>query len=70
MKITVNGKSEVIDPEPAKPNLSNIIKILGYKPQQVVVEFNYTILQSERWEDQTVKTGDNIEVVTIVGGGS
>ena len=70
MFITVNGKAESISPEPSPPNLSNVIKALGHNPLRVVVEFNGNILPPSLWEEQQVKTGDNLEVVTIVGGGS
>jgi sulfur carrier protein len=34
------------------------------------VEYNGLILTPERWEAQQVQDGDNLEIVTIVGGGS
>jgi sulfur carrier protein len=35
----------------------------------VVVEFNGEILPRQRWGQQLVADGDQLEVVTIVGGG-
>ena len=70
MKITVNGKKEIIDTKTTPPNLENVLIELGYQPLRVVVEFNGSILPQSLWGSQQVKTGDKLEVVTIVGGGS
>ena len=46
------------------------METLGHHPKLVVVEFNGLIVTPERWADQIVQSGDNLEIVTIVGGGS
>ena len=70
MKICVNGEIKKIKVGSSSPNLSTVINQLGFHPKLVVVEFNGRILNSERWETQPIKEGDNLEIVTIVGGGS
>ena len=68
MKIKVNGETKDYIPNP--PNLQELIKLLGYQPQTVVVEFNQKIMAPKYWERQQLSNGDEIEIVTIVGGGS
>ena len=42
---------------------------MGYKPNTIVVELNNLIINSLNWEKVTLKEGDNLEIVSIVGGG-
>ena len=65
--ITVNGE---LRPCAAGLNLCEVLETLGYRPQLVVVEFNGEILARSRWSEQPVVESDQLEVVTIVGGGS
>ena len=68
MQFTVNGELSSLDPSAAR--LDQVIQQLGHHPRLVVVEYNGLILTPYRWEAQQVKDGDNLEIVTIVGGGS
>ena len=42
---------------------------MGYKPNTIVVELNDLIINSLKWEHTIIKDGDNLEIVSIVGGG-
>ena len=68
MQFTVNGELHSLDPSAAR--LDQVIQQLGHHPRLVVVEYNGLILTPDRWEAQQVRDGDNLEIVTIVGGGS
>ena len=70
MKITVNGEIKFLNSESFKNTLANVMTELGYDPGKIVVEFNGLIIPSDQWEEQKVQDGDNLEIVTIVGGGS
>ncbi len=71
MNIKVNGNTRFIDPAALnQPNLKNVIKQLGHEPDLVVVELNGRIVTPTYWENQEIKDGDNMEIVTIVGGGN
>ncbi len=65
MKIKVNGvEREVADG-------ANILALLfdaKLKPQLVAVEVNRRLVRSEKY-DQPLKAGDEVEIVTFVGGG-
>ena len=69
MKIKVNGKNKILDIGKDQISLSKILKLLGYKPNTVVVELNKTIVNFQFWDSKIVHDGDKIEIVSIVGGG-
>jgi len=68
MKIRVNGEERLIQSNKSI-SLNETIKLLGYSSNTVVVEVNKLIINSEEWEDQYIKNGDKLEIVSIVGGG-
>ena len=69
MKIRVNGKEKKIEIENEKALLSNTLEFLGYKQNTIVVELNDLIINSKKWENEIIKEGDRLEIVSIVGGG-
>ena len=69
MKIKVNGKEKNIELENEKALLSSTLEFLGYKPNTIVVEVNDSIINSTKWENELLKDGDKLEIVSIVGGG-
>ena len=69
MKIKVNGKEKNIELENERALLSSTLKLLGYNQYNVVVELNNIIINSTKWENEILKEGDRLEIVSIVGGG-
>ena len=69
MKIKVNGKEKEIEIENDKALLSSTLELLGYRPNTIVVEVNDLIINSKKWENEIIKEGDRLEIVSIVGGG-
>jgi len=69
MKISVNGEETKIDLDQENPLLSKALSSMGYKPNTIVVELNNLIINSLNWEKVKLKDGDNLEIVSIVGGG-
>ena len=69
MKIKVNGEEKNIELDNEKALLSRALEILGYRPLTVVVELNDLIINSTKWENEILKEGDRLEIVSIVGGG-
>ena len=69
MKINVNGEETKIDLDQENPLLSKALSSMGYKPNTIVVELNNLIINSLKWEKVKLKDGDNLEIVSIVGGG-
>ena len=69
MKIKVNGEEKKITFDQENPLLSTALQSLGYKSNLVIVELNNLIINSTKWEKIKLKDGDNLEIVSIVGGG-
>ncbi len=69
MKIKVNGEEKKIELDQENVLLSTALNSMGYKPNTIVVELNNSIINSLKWEKVKLKDGDNLEIVSIVGGG-
>ena len=69
MKIKVNGEHKKLELRNEKPILSKALDSMGYKPNTIVVELNNLIVNSTKWGEVVLKDGDNLEIVSIVGGG-
>ena len=69
MKIKVNGEEKKIELDQENVLLSTALHHMGYKPNTIVVELNNLIINSMKWEKVKLKDGDNLEIVSIVGGG-
>ena len=69
MKIKVNGEDKQIDLDEENALLSKALNSMGYKRNTIVVELNNIIINSLKWEKVKLKDGDNLEIVSIVGGG-
>jgi len=69
MKIKVNGQEKKIVLDQEKAYLSTVLNLMGYKPNTIVVELNNLIINSIKWDEVKLKDGDNLEIVSIVGGG-
>lgn len=65
MTITVNGQpTDVAD----GTTLRTLLAARNLSPDKVAVELNRRLLKTERY-DEPLKAGDEIEIVTFVGGG-
>ena len=69
MKIKVNGEEKKLEIDQDNAQLSKALNLMGYKPNTIVVELNNLIINSIKWEKIKLKDGDNLEIVSIVGGG-
>ena len=69
MKIKVNGEEKEIELDQEHALLSKVLNSMGYKPNTIVVELNNLIINSIKWGKVNLKDGDNLEIVSIVGGG-
>ena len=69
MKIKVNGEEKKIELDQENALLSTVLNLMGYNPNTIVVELNNLIINSIKWKNVKLKDGDNLEIVSIVGGG-
>jgi sulfur carrier protein len=65
--IQVNGEPKTCEFNITLPRL---LEQLGMNPRLVAVEYNGEILHRQFWETTVMQSGDRLEIVTIVGGGS
>jgi sulfur carrier protein len=66
MTIVVNGQ----DREVAEAlTLRDLLAQLNMAPEKVAVELNRRLVRTERYSTTVLKAGDQIEIVTFVGGG-
>ncbi len=66
MKIRLNGKEYELDRE---LSVKELLERLQIKPQTVAVEVNLNIVKKADYENYIIKEGDQVEVVSFVGGG-
>jgi len=66
VQIKVNGQQRALD-EPA--TLADLLSKLGLQPHRVAVECNKVLVRRRYLEQTTLTDGDEVEIVTLVGGG-
>ena len=69
MRINVNGEEKKIELDKENALLSTALNSMGYKSNTIVVELNNLIINSKKWGEVKLTDGDNLEIVSIVGGG-
>ena len=69
MKIRVNGEEKFIINSNKELILTEALSQLGFKSNTIIVELNNLIINYESWQENKVKDGDKLEIVSIVGGG-
>ena len=66
IELQVNGETHSCLPQTTLPQL---LVRMGLNPRLLAVEYNGEILHRQFWDETEIKTGDRLEIVTIVGGG-
>lgn len=66
MKLVVNGREETVNPP---STVAKYIESAGWKPTQVVVEYNGKVLARQRLDEVSLQEGDRLEIVIPVAGG-
>ena len=69
MKIKVNGEEKKLELDKENALLSTALNLMGYNSKTIIVELNDLIINSIKWRKVKLKDGDNLEIVSIVGGG-
>jgi sulfur carrier protein len=66
IEIILNGEKARISTEWTVNDLIEDLELMG---RQVAVELNGQIISRDRWQQETLASGDRVEVVHFVGGG-
>ena len=66
MRIMVNGEERDIE---AGLTVAQLVASCDLKPEHVAVEVNEDLVTRKKHDSTTLKEGDAVEIVTMVGGG-
>lgn len=50
-------------------NVEQLVNFLNCNKNAIAIEYNHQILQKDLWSKTIINSNDNLELVTIVGGG-
>ena len=67
MQVTVNGE---IRTTPRGTTVASLLAAMGVDPARVAVERNRDVVPRRTWAEAPVADGDQIEIVSFIGGGS
>ena len=65
MTITVNGESREL---PEGETVRSLVGRFKLTPEKVAIELNRRLVRKEKY-DEALRDGDQVEIVTFVGGG-
>lgn len=65
MMLTINGEKRELNLD----NLREILETLGFDTERYIVVLNGEIIPKSKVKETVVKEGDDIEILTIMGGG-
>lgn len=66
MQVTINGKTETVE---AGLTVTKLLQLRHAEPRRVAVEINADLVVRAEYDKTPVREGDQIEIVTFVGGG-
>ena len=66
IEITVNGRSVQIE---SPMTVEQFLDTIDVPPNYLAVEVNADVVPREEYTERIVDAGDDVEVVTLVGGG-
>ena len=65
MKINLNGQKV----ESKSKTLMDLVLEQDFDLTSLIVEINFEVIKQEAWQDISIKEGDNVELLSFVGGG-
>lgn len=66
VSILVNGEARDV---PAGCTVAELVALFDLRPEQVAVELNRDLVTRDQRDSATLASGDQVELVTLVGGG-
>lgn len=70
LKLTLNGRERVVSGLESPASLDAVLMALKLRADRVAVELNGELASRTAWSVTTVRSGDRLEIVHFVGGGS
>ena len=65
MRVTVNGEARDI----SATSVAALLSELDYEGTHFAIALNYDVVPKSRWAEATLKSGDEIEIITPRQGG-
>jgi thiamine biosynthesis protein ThiS len=66
MQVTINGKTETLTDG---ITVAELLAQLNLQPIRVAIEVNEDLVPRKTFQETPIRDGDQIEIVTFVGGG-
>lgn len=66
MRVTINGEQTELEPD---TTVAQLVARHRLDPRQVAVEVNFDLVPRRSYEATRLSEGDQVEIVTLVGGG-
>jgi sulfur carrier protein len=66
MRVRVNGESTEVDDA---ATIARLLDSFELPPQRVAVEVNENLVRRQEFDKTQLRDGDQVEIVTLVGGG-
>ncbi len=66
MQIVVNGETREVE---AALTVAQLLKVYDLTPLRVAIEINRELVRRARFDETHLNEGDQVEIVTLVGGG-
>lgn len=70
LRVILNGNTREFEELGEGSTLGQLIDHLGLKADRIAIERNGEIVPRNRWPEQTLSSGDKLEIVHFVGGGN
>ncbi len=70
MQLTINGQLRELEVLQQGSTVADLVTALAMQAERVALEQNGAIVSRADWASTPVKTGDRLEIVHFVGGGS
>ncbi len=70
LNIVLNGQTRVFEGLDTGASMPDVVAALGLKADRIALELNGEIVSRGRWAETTLTSGDKLELVHFVGGGS
>ncbi|HLI76661.1 MAG TPA: sulfur carrier protein ThiS [Acidobacteriaceae bacterium] len=70
LRLVVNGRERVLEDLASPAMLDAVLTRMELRADRIAVELNGELAPRAGWAQQSVSSGDRIEVVHFVGGGS
>ena len=66
MQLTINGETRQF---PTAMTIAGLLEVMELKGKYVAVERNLEVISYMQYDEVTLADGDQLEIVTLVGGG-